>query len=121
MDVVTHAAMGTVIASPFFAEYPLPAAGFMLGSAIPDLDALSRFFGKRVFLKWHQTYTHSLPLIALATAIGWFVVRLYVRSFDRQSWRWESPWCCTLFWISPKALLVHDGLLRQPTTVILPG
>jgi len=75
MDIVTHAAMGTIVASPFFGEYPLPAAGLMLGSALPDLDALSRLFGKRAFLTWHQTYTHSVPLIALGSAIGWFAVR----------------------------------------------
>ena len=72
MDIVTHAAMGTIVAGPFFGEYPLPAAGLMLGSALPDLDALSRVFGKRVFLTWHQTFTHSVPLIAMASVVGWY-------------------------------------------------
>jgi membrane-bound metal-dependent hydrolase YbcI (DUF457 family) len=74
MDIVTHAAMGAIVAGPFLTEHPLSAGGFMLGSALPDLDALSRLFGKQAFLRWHQTYTHALPLIGLGTALGWFLV-----------------------------------------------
>lgn len=57
--------MGIVLASPFLQTQPLLAGGLALGSALPDLDALSRLFGKRAFLRAHQTYSHSLPLIAL--------------------------------------------------------
>ena len=71
MDIVTHATMGAILAKPFLTEYPLSAAAFVLGSTLPDLDALSRLFGKRAFLTWHQTYSHSLPLIALGCGAAW--------------------------------------------------
>ena len=67
MDIVTHGMMGVVVASPWAATRPEAAAAFMLGSVLPDLDAFSRVFGKRVFLKAHQTYSHAIPVIA---AIG---------------------------------------------------
>ncbi len=61
MDIVTHGVMGVVIAAPFAVNHPEAAAAFMMGSVLPDADALSRVGGKRNFLKCHQTYTHSLP------------------------------------------------------------
>ena len=67
MDVVTHAMIGLVLASPVAPTHPEAAAAFMLGSVLPDLDATSRLFGKRAFLQAHQTYTHSTPVIV---AIG---------------------------------------------------
>ena len=50
MDVVTHAMSGFVLASPFVATQPAAASTFMLASVAPDLDVLSRLFGKRAFL-----------------------------------------------------------------------
>jgi membrane-bound metal-dependent hydrolase YbcI (DUF457 family) len=38
----------------------------MLASVAPDLDVLSRLGGKRAFLRAHQTWSHALPLIAVA-------------------------------------------------------
>ncbi len=67
MDPVTHAIVGVVLSSPVASTHPEAAAAFMLGSVLPDLDAASRVFGKRAFLRAHQTYTHSPPVIA---AIG---------------------------------------------------
>lgn len=67
MDIVTHGMMGTIVAAPFFAAYPEAAAAFMFGSVAPDLDAFSRVFGRRAFLKSHQTYSHAFPVIV---AIG---------------------------------------------------
>lgn len=75
MDIVTHAAMGIVLASPFVESHPAAAACFVFGAVLPDLDALSRVFGKRAFLRWHQTYTHSLPIIALVAFVAWLVLR----------------------------------------------
>jgi membrane-bound metal-dependent hydrolase YbcI (DUF457 family) len=66
VDVVTHAMSGFVLASPFVTTQPAAASTFMLASVAPDLDVLSRVFGKRAFLRAHQTWTHALPLIALA-------------------------------------------------------
>lgn len=65
MDIATHTMAGIVLASPFVSAAPIGAACFVLGSALPDLDSLSRLFGKTAFLRWHQTYTHSLPAIGL--------------------------------------------------------
>ena len=70
MDIVTHGMMGVVVASPFMAEHPVPAALFMLGSVAPDLDAFSRVLGKRAFLRIHQTYSHALPVIAAIGLVG---------------------------------------------------
>jgi len=57
VDIVTHAMMGLVAASPFAGERPEAAAAFAAGSVLPDLDALSRVFGKRAFLACHQTWS----------------------------------------------------------------
>ncbi|HEX7901732.1 MAG TPA: metal-dependent hydrolase [Planctomycetota bacterium] len=78
MDIVTHGMMGVVVASPWAVDRPEAAAAFMLGSVLPDLDAFSRVFGKRVFLRAHQTWSHAIPVIAaigaaaaLATGLPW--------------------------------------------------
>ena len=39
--------MGVVIAGPFAAEHPEGSIAFMMGSVVPDLDALSRIAGRR--------------------------------------------------------------------------
>ncbi len=71
MDIVTHGMMGVVVAAPLFESNPLAACGVALGSALPDLDALSRVFGKRAFLRSHQTVTHSIPVIlACGVVVG---------------------------------------------------
>lgn len=69
MDIVTHAMIGIVGASPAIATYPIGAMAFAIGSVAPDLDALSRLFGKKAFLNWHQTYSHSIPIIAVLSAL----------------------------------------------------
>jgi membrane-bound metal-dependent hydrolase YbcI (DUF457 family) len=71
MDIVTHTVVGTIIASPMLSASPLTAGCFVLGSVLPDFDALSRSFGKVAFLRWHQTYTHSLPVIFVVTILLW--------------------------------------------------
>ncbi len=55
MDVVTHALIGLIGASPFAVSHPVAASCFALGAVAPDLDALSRLFGKRAFMRAHQT------------------------------------------------------------------
>lgn len=71
MDIVTHGMMGVIVASPFMSSHPEAAAAFMFGSIIPDLDAVSRSFGKRAFLKVHQTYSHAFPVIAALGLAAW--------------------------------------------------
>jgi membrane-bound metal-dependent hydrolase YbcI (DUF457 family) len=71
MDIVTHGMMGVALAGPLLGTHPAGAAGFILGSVAPDLDAFSRCFGKRAFLRCHQGMTHSLPVIAAVAASGY--------------------------------------------------
>ena len=72
MDIVTHALMGVAVAGPCLITAPAASAGFILGSVLPDLDAFSRIFGKKCFLTWHQTFTHSLGAM-LTVAIAGFI------------------------------------------------
>ena len=71
MDIVTHAMMGAIAASPFLQSHPEAAVAFVFGSVAPDLDAFSRVFGRRAFLSAHQTWSHSLPVIAVIGLVGW--------------------------------------------------
>ncbi len=69
MDVVTHGMMGMVIAAPFVPQHPEASFAFMMGSVVPDADAVTRLLGKRTFLKCHQTYTHALPIIVAVSVV----------------------------------------------------
>ncbi len=62
MDIVTHAGIGLIAATPVLDSHPELALGLVAGSVVPDLDALSRVFGKRAFLRAHQTWSHALPV-----------------------------------------------------------
>ncbi len=73
MDIVTHALMGTIVASPWLQSHPEAAAGFMFGAVLPDLDAFSRVFGRQAFLRAHQTYSHAFPTIAAIGGVAWAV------------------------------------------------
>jgi len=71
MDIVTHAGIGLVVASPFLADRPELALGIVAGSVLPDLDALCRLADKTAFLRAHQTWSHALPVqLALSIAAG---------------------------------------------------
>ncbi len=71
MDILTHAGIGLVAAAPFVGSQPELAAGLAAGSVLPDLDALSRMFGKRAYLLTHQTWTHAIPVeAAFSVAAG---------------------------------------------------
>jgi membrane-bound metal-dependent hydrolase YbcI (DUF457 family) len=69
MDIATHAMAGTIIALPFLPAAPWSATCFIFGSVLPDADTLSRMFGKIAFVRWHQTYTHSLPIIVITAGL----------------------------------------------------
>ena len=56
---------GAILASPFVSTHPVAASTFVFATVLPDLDALSRLFGKRAFLRAHQTWSHAVPVIAL--------------------------------------------------------
>jgi membrane-bound metal-dependent hydrolase YbcI (DUF457 family) len=77
MDIVTHGLMGVAVGGPFLGRYPAAPAGLILGSAAPDLDALSRCLGKRSFLRCHQGWTHSIPLLACLGGMGELLTRFY--------------------------------------------
>jgi len=62
---------GLIIAAPIAPAAPLTAAGFAMGSVLPDLDVLSRCFGKLAFMRAHQTWTHSLIVAIIAGGIYW--------------------------------------------------
>jgi membrane-bound metal-dependent hydrolase YbcI (DUF457 family) len=76
MDVVTHGMMGVVLAAPFAADQPEAAFAFMMGSVLPDADALGRVGGKRNFLRCHQTFTHSLPIIAAVSVVAYGILAM---------------------------------------------
>jgi len=62
---------GLIIAAPVAPAAPLTAAGFVLGSVLPDLDVLSRCFGKLAFMRSHQTWTHSVTVAIVAAGACW--------------------------------------------------
>ena len=74
MDILTHTMMGLIAAAPLVEHYPLVAVCVAVGSVLPDIDALSRTFGRRAFLLCHQSYTHSLPGIALFALGCWLLL-----------------------------------------------
>jgi membrane-bound metal-dependent hydrolase YbcI (DUF457 family) len=76
MDIVTHAGIGLVAASPFLADRPELAVGMVAGSVLPDLDALCRLRDKTAFLRTHQTWSHALPVQLSFSAGTAFVATL---------------------------------------------
>lgn len=68
MDILTHAAIGIIAAGAFIENPPL-SLGLLAGSVAPDLDVLSRLFGKRAMLRCHQTASHSIFVLALVAAL----------------------------------------------------
>src|SRR6516164_1443007 len=84
MDIVTHAGIGLIAASPFLADRPELAVGIVAGSVLPDLDALCRLANKIAFLSWHQSWSHAFPvqlafslgLGVVATLLGWKGIEL---------------------------------------------
>lgn len=76
MDIVTHAGIGLVAASPFMADRPEMAVGIVAGSVLPDLDALCRLRNKTAFLRAHQTWSHALPVQLIVSAGTGFTAAL---------------------------------------------
>lgn len=62
MEIITHAGIGLIAAAPMLNSRPELALGLVAGSVLPDLDALARVFGKRAFLRSHQTWSHAIPV-----------------------------------------------------------
>ena len=76
MDIVTHAGIGLIAAIPVLDSHPELALGLVAGSVLPDLDALSRIFGKRAFLRSHQTWSHALPVHAVISTLAGFLAQV---------------------------------------------
>ena len=70
MDIVTHALIGSVAAAGTLEIHPAFSVGLVLGNVAPDLDAFSRVAGKQAFLRFHQTYTHSVGAIGLVVGLA---------------------------------------------------
>lgn len=100
MDIATHALIGLACAYPLMPHAPLAASCFVLGSVAPDLDAFSRLFGKLAFLRWHQTYTHSLLAVGVGAAVLLLLLQLFlpITGWDR--------WASIAFGLG---MLVHIG------------
>ena len=80
MDIVTHALIGLASSAGLMHTHPALACGLVFGNVAPDLDAFSRLGGKHAFLRFHQTYTHSLAamLLPFLLAVGLSVVESQV-------------------------------------------
>jgi len=70
VDILTHAGIGLIAAAPLVGSRPELALGFVAGSVLPDLDALCRVFGKRAYLRAHQTWSHALPVQVVFSALA---------------------------------------------------
>ncbi len=70
MDIVTHSMIGIASASGLMHTHPLLACGVVVGNVLPDLDAFSRLGGKHAFLRFHQTYSHSLAAITIPIVLA---------------------------------------------------
>ena len=83
MDIMTHAGIGLIAASPFLADRPELAAGIVAGSVLPDLDALCRLRAKTAFLRAHQTWSHALPVqLVFSAAVGFMAALLGWRGLE---------------------------------------
>lgn len=70
MDIVHHAVIGLIgLNSAESIDYLTEGIFFLAGSILPDLDAFLAIFGKRFYLKNHQSFSHSLILIPIISLI----------------------------------------------------
>jgi membrane-bound metal-dependent hydrolase YbcI (DUF457 family) len=111
MDIVTHGMMGVIVASAFAETQPMAASAFALGAVLPDLDALSRCFGKRAFLRVHQTYSHAFASAVLAGVLGWGCIRAF---------GWVAPWAPAALMLGMMFHSVLDYTNTYGITLFLP-
>jgi membrane-bound metal-dependent hydrolase YbcI (DUF457 family) len=60
---------GAIVASPYASDSPEVATALVVGSVLPDIDFVARFFGKPTYLNQHQSSTHAIPILALLALI----------------------------------------------------
>lgn len=71
MNIVAHGLTSLAIARGCFPRRGWSiAVGMLVAGTIADVDAVSGFFGPSAYLRWHQTYTHSLVGTLCVLAIG---------------------------------------------------
>ena len=71
MDIVTHGLASLAVARGFFprlAKPPMMAVVVLVG-CVADVDWLTQYIGPSAFLDWHRTYTHSILVTLLISAI----------------------------------------------------
>lgn len=73
MDIVHHAVIGVIgLTVAESLGFGMGGVFFLIGSILPDLDVFLMLFGKRVYLKNHQGFSHSfvfLPLFSLLIVV----------------------------------------------------
>ena len=77
MDVVTHALIGLNGAGTLLpGDRIVDQLCLAVGSFVPDLDVLVMTFGRRHYLRWHRTFSHSLFALPVGALAGWAFARL---------------------------------------------
>lgn len=66
MDIVHHGVIGLIgLTVAESLDFGMGGMFFLIGSILPDLDVFLMLFGKRVYLKNHQGFSHSLVFLPL--------------------------------------------------------
>jgi membrane-bound metal-dependent hydrolase YbcI (DUF457 family) len=87
VDIFTHGLASLAIVRGFFPRAgKLAMASAVLAGTIANLDGLSNYFGPSAFLRWHGTYTHSIPAAVLVSAgVSMFVALVQLRSMPARA------------------------------------
>jgi membrane-bound metal-dependent hydrolase YbcI (DUF457 family) len=70
VDIVTHGLASFAVVRGFFPRAGKAAvAAAVVAGTIANVDWLSNYFGPSAFLTWHHTYTHSILVTILISAV----------------------------------------------------
>ncbi len=116
MSIIAHGLASLAIARGFFPRrgYGI-AVGIVVAGTIADVDAASGFLGPSAYLKWHQTYTHSLVGTLCVVAIGMLVA---ISIAARKSA--PLPWILLAMVAAASVHLVMDLWQSDGITVLWP-
>lgn len=79
MDILHHSVIGLIgVNVALDLDCAMMGYFFLLGSILPDLDAFLVLFNKRIYLKNHQGFSHSLLLAPLYAFILVFIFSLWI-------------------------------------------
>ena len=71
MDIVTHGLASFAVARGFFPRAgKLAIVSAVVAGTIANIDWFSSYFGPSAFLTWHETYTHSILVAILISAVS---------------------------------------------------